>query len=95
MSNTLGFGVEGHLVAHRPKISQIEGSRPQPREWLGRNRGGYTSLAPSKQESSREIVPPQENRPEGGDLEDDEEGLVGGEEGGCPEPAKAMGFDHC
>ncbi|PKI74354.1 hypothetical protein CRG98_005234 [Punica granatum] len=37
MSYTSASGVEGHPVAHGPKISQIEGNRPQPREWPGRN----------------------------------------------------------
>ncbi|PKI43923.1 hypothetical protein CRG98_035757 [Punica granatum] len=36
-SYTSASGVDGHPVAHPPKISQIKGSRPQPRKRTGCN----------------------------------------------------------
>ncbi|PKI61565.1 hypothetical protein CRG98_018061 [Punica granatum] len=74
-SYTSASEVEGHPISQSPKISQIESSRPQPREWPGRNRGGHTSPEPFEQGSSGDIALPQENRPEGDDLEDGEEAL--------------------
>lgn len=93
--------VEGHPIANRPKVCQIEGGRPLPRDRPHRHRGGHAVPAPPEYGATGETALPEEHGRKDGDPEDREKGPVGGDKGrgpaleiGLQGPAEPLSFDH-